>query len=162
MKYLTVAIITLSFLSGCGQNEKNNRQKENSQEKSQTQQKKGAEQHEAEGDNTILQLNDGQKWETDLSTRKGMQTIDSLITAYDQRQALDSQAYKRLGGQLKSEMQTIHQECSMEGQGHKELHKFITKIHPHIQNLVDGNIPKAQQSFEKLDPLMSQYQEHFQ
>lgn len=162
MKYLIVVVITLSFLVGCGQNEQNNSQKQSSEKDSQPQQKKEAKQHEADTDGTTLQLNDGQKWETDLSTRKGMQTIDSLITAYDQRQALDSTGYKKLGEQLKSEMQTIHQECSMEGPSHKELHKFIAKVHPHIQNLNEGDKRKARESIQKLQTLVGIYPDYFQ
>lgn len=161
MKYLIAVAILLSSLAGCGQNEQNNSQKQNSEQPSKVHQKKEAKQHKAEKDGKTLQLNDGQKWETDLSTRKGMHNIDSLLTTYDQRQALNSTDYKRVGEQLKSEMQRIHQKCSMEGQSHEELHKFINKIHPHIQNLMAGNILKAIQSFEKLNLLLEQYKEYF-
>lgn len=162
MKYLLGVITLLAFLTGCSQSNQNNDQHQNNKKADKDHSKKEAKKQEGDAASTSLELNNGQKWETDFSTRSGMQTIDSLITAYDQRQALNSKDYKKLGKQLKGEMQKIHQECSMEGKGHEELHKFISKIHPHIQNLKAGNMPKAQQSFEKLGPLMDQYHRHFQ
>lgn len=162
MKNLIVLTTAMGILAGCGGNEQNNTQKQDGEGKKSAKEQKEGNHQEADQDGATLQLNNGRKWETDRSTRRGMQTIDSLVTAYDQKQALDSSKYQELGNQLKSEMQMIHQECSMEGQGHEELHKFITNIHPHIQNLKEGARPKAQQSFEKLKPLIKQYHQHFQ
>ncbi len=167
MKYW-IGFVTLLFLfTGCGNANKDSTGDQESQhsktKKEKTAPKKtdGPNKHSASTADKPLKLNDGEKWPTDQSTRKGMQSIDSLVDAYSGMTKLSLKQYNQLGDGIHKRMQTILKQCSMEGPAHQELHKFISKMHPHIKALRGKKEKDAQKAFEKIGKLLDKYPQYF-
>ena len=78
-----------------------------------------------------LKLNQGQKWATDAPLRKGMGAIRGLVApGLDAAHAgkLTPAQYRRLAGQIETEVAGIVQNCKLEPAADEQLHLVIADI----------------------------------
>lgn len=108
---------------------------------------------------TKLSLNDGKKWEVNAEMKPHVQNeIDLLATFLGQKDT----DYKKLATALAQENDLLVQSCTMKGESHDELHKWL---HPHmvlIKELGDSkNYADAEIIIEKLENSFQTYQSYF-
>lgn len=78
--------------------------------------------------NEIL-LDNGNKWEANLETTRGIDKMLVLLKANNPKTVED---YQQLASKLNDETNTVIKKCSMEGPSHDNLHVFL---HPLIEKI---------------------------
>lgn len=106
-----------------------------------------------------IKLNNGEKWEVNAEMKPHIEQGAKLLSDYLAQSGSD---YKKLAEDLKAQNDQLVQSCTMKGESHEELHKWL---HPHI-NLVDqlakANDPKeAQTLITQLEQSFKTYQNYF-
>lgn len=92
---------------------------EHQQEESATQQINKDEQAGKED----LELNNGNLWEANLETTKGIDNMKLLIKSFSERDNMNT--YPRVKENLEKEFRTIIAKCTMTGEVHDQLHKYL-------------------------------------
>ncbi|MBL7825900.1 MAG: hypothetical protein JNJ57_04660 [Saprospiraceae bacterium] len=107
-----------------------------------------------------LKLNNGEKWTVNAEMKphieKGNQLLDDFL-------AQNGTDYKKLAADLKAQNDQLIKSCTMKGESHEELHKWL---HPHIE-LISKLEDAADENFAKsiitqLEQSFKIYQSHFQ
>lgn len=107
-----------------------------------------------------IRLNNGAKWKVSPEMKpyvaKGSELVDAYLSSH-------SQDYKTLAKQLEEQNEKLIGSCSMTGESHDELHKWL---HPHLE-LVEAlddaeNADVAQKTVEKLRESYGLYAEYFE
>lgn len=76
-----------------------------------------------------IRLNDGKKWEANLETTQGVESMLELLKTSDPKSVED---YHHLAADLNDEKDFVVRECTMEGPSHDNLHVFL---HPLIEKI---------------------------
>lgn len=105
--------------------------------------------HEAQ--NTI-NLNDGQKWQVNPEMKPHIQKGRELLEGYN---SAGNQDYQQLAENLKAQNNALIESCTMKGESHDELHKWL---HPHIELV--NKLSKAQNA-EEAEEIVSALQQSF-
>lgn len=80
-------------------------------------------------DTDAIQLNNGEKWEVNDEMRPFIKNGANLVSAFLNNPIKDENAYKVLAMQLKEQDDKLISSCTMKGESHEELHKWL---HPHL------------------------------
>lgn len=120
MLFSILTVITLSCNSGAKETEKNN--------ETITETSKEAEHHHDE--NEAIVLNNGEKWKVDDNMMAHIRNMEKDITAFASN---SEKNYAQLATNLKTNLDLLTSNCTMKGQAHDELHKWLV---PYIE-LVD-------------------------
>lgn len=96
-----------------------------------------------------LKLNNGNKWKVDDHTRSIITNMQNIVT--NQK--------KPIAKNLKNEIQALIQGCTMKGESHDQLHVFLTKYIPAVENLALNN---NEQNLKKIKGLLILYSEYFE
>ncbi|MBW7867086.1 MAG: hypothetical protein H3C31_02040 [Brumimicrobium sp.] len=119
------------------------------------------EHHEHEEHNIeAIQLIDGQKWTINEEMKPFIEEGEKLVNAYLQEKDED---YKSLANNVKEANNHLIKSCTMEGESHDELHKWL---HPHLdltKALGEAeNIEDAQKIVNELEHSYQTFHEYFQ
>lgn len=115
---LTFAIGSLMLYS-CG-----NSTNEKTKNKTETNEHKV---HHDDKDSEAIQLNHGQKWSVNEEMKPFINEAEEILNQYTESK---SSNYKTLAAQLSEKNSGLINSCTMEGESHNELHKWL---HPHIE-----------------------------
>lgn len=74
-----------------------------------------------------LILNDGEKWKIDAEMMKHIRIGEDLLNEYIKRSGTN---YSRLANDLSESNNNLIYSCSMTGESHDQLHKWL---HPHLE-----------------------------
>lgn len=112
-----------------------------------------------------LKLNQGQKWATDAPLRKGMGAIRGLVApGLDAAHAgkLTPAQYRRLAGQIETEVAGIVQNCKLEPAADEQLHPVIADIGAGL-DAMNGKTAGTQpvDGLLKVVHAVNQYQSYF-
>lgn len=107
-----------------------------------------------------LALNDGDKWEVNEEMHPHVAAEEELLKNYSASQSTD---YMKLADQLVKENSNLINSCTMEGESHEELHKWL---HPHMELLdeleqAESN-EQADEVISKLDHSFKTFHQYFQ
>lgn len=110
--------------------------------------------------NAGINLNEGKKWKVNSEMKpdveKGMQVLNEFI---DQK----GENYGELAENLKAQNNALIQSCTMEGESHDELHKWL---HPHIKLVERLSIAEEKEDAEEilvqLEVSYNTYQKYFE
>jgi len=81
---------------------------------------------EAPVDEKSVVLNDGQKWEANIETTRGIANMSDLINAdFDVE---DLEKHLEIAANLNAEIRTIFSSCTMKGEAHEQLHNYILPL----------------------------------
>lgn len=161
-----LSILSLSFfiLFGCGGGNENTENPAHADEKSEKEAKKTSKEHDHEGhehgEHPALELNDGEKWEADSSTKAGVEKMDTILEGSASSDELE--AYHELGDSLQAEFDQIFKHCSMEGPGHDQLHNFLLPIKNDIQGLHSKKLKEAQAARDSIEKRLPKFEEYFE
>lgn len=156
-KFLPMTLIASLFLIGCGGDEKGPSNEAVQRERSK---KDRAEKEEHKGGSASLQLNDGEKWEADSSTKAGVKAMKRIMEEAPSSDSL--QAHHELGDTLKSEFERIFEHCSMEGPGHEQLHHFLLPIKKDIQGLHSEDLEQAKGAKASIEKRLPKFEKYFE
>ena len=93
---------------------------------------------QASGSLPVLALNGDAKWTMDDHTR-------TMFTAMTARVSADTDAGVDLGKLLQADVQSLIAGCTMHGEAHDELHKYLMTLLPAVNSLAEtGNQEAAQ------------------
>lgn len=128
-----------------------------------------AHEHEHEHGGTTqqqLQLNQGQKWSTDAPLRRGMEAIRGIVAP--QLEAahagkLEPDQYRRLAGQVETEVAGIVRNCQLEPAADAQLHLLIADIGAGV-DAMNGKTPDTSpvEGLLKLTQAVNQYRTYFE
>ena len=110
--------------------------------------------------NTILQLNNGNLWEANVETTKGINNMISLLNSFTEKESLE--AYAILKQNLEKEFGTIITECSMQGESHNQLHNFLIPITKAFDGFDSKDIEICKSNFKNLNKHLSTYTNFFE
>lgn len=109
-------------------------------------------QEEVEKELEGLALNNGAKWKVDSSTSAGMSNIQSLVDNYE------GENIKDLGKNIKTELKTIINNCSMKGEDHNQFHILLKAMKKESKLLKKGKSTDP----AKMERYLDVYSAHFE
>lgn len=105
-----------------------------------------------------LVLNDGKKWQMDDHTRASFAKMAEAFVNVDAA-ALGSDGLKQAGDDLKEDLKSLIQGCTMTGPGHDQLHVFLTSYIPAVTALQEsGRVEDA----KKVQHYLAIYGDYFE
>lgn len=128
---------------------------EHQQEKPASQQTN--EQEHAEGD--VLQLNNGNLWEANLETTAGIDNMKLLIKSFSERDNME--AYALVKQNLEKEFGTIIAKCTMTGEAHNQLHKYLVPMKDLFVGLAASDLEIRKASLNKISTHLDTYTNYF-
>lgn len=109
---------------------------------------------------TDINLNNGEKWEVNSEMKPHIEKGNKLLNDFVSQQEKD---YLKLADNLKEQNNALIQSCTMKGESHDELHKWL---HPHMKLTEDlsnaKDMNEAKSIISKLENSFETYNTHFQ
>lgn len=113
-----------------------------------------------EKENSTIKLNQNEKWLINEEMKPFITDSESILTDYITQGTDD---YKALATQLKENNSKLIKSCTMQGESHDELHKWL---HPHMDLIAAlekaANIETAQQTVNQLKESFITFNTYFQ
>lgn len=108
--------------------------------------------HEHNEEKEVIVLNKGEKWEVDKDMMTHIQNMEKDFLAFTETKQKD---YKSLAKKLQTNLDLLTSNCTMEGQAHDELHKWLLPYIDLVDELSEvknekegaGAVKKIQESF---------------
>jgi flagellar biosynthesis component FlhA len=147
---LIFAITLLIFSVSCN----NKTEKKHKQSKTQS-----TEEHHQESDE-ILRLNNGNLWEANTETTEGINNMIILMNSFSEKE--NKKAYLTLRKGLEKEFGTIIAKCTMTGEAHNQLHKFLIPMKELFEGLNSSNIENLKANVYKINNHLAKYSKYFQ
>jgi hypothetical protein len=111
------------------------------------------------GQSEALSLNEGKKWPVNAEMKPHIEKAHEILKEYQARQDED---FKTLAEALDAQNTSLIKSCTMTGEGHEELHKWL---YPHmelIDKLSDAkDKSSADQIISELENSFNTYHEFF-
>ena len=105
--------------------------------------------HNQSSEDVAIELNNGEKWMVNAEMTPFILEGETILKAYNNGD------YKMLAKQLKDQNNDLIKSCTMKGESHDELHKWL---HPHMALVKE--LSKAE-SNEKASELITQLEESY-
>jgi len=128
---------------------------EHQQEESATQQINKDEQAGKED----LELNNGNSWEANLETTEGIDNMKLLIKSFSERDNMN--AYPRVKENLEKEFGTIIAKCTMTGEAHDQLHKYLVPMKELFDDLAASDLEIRKASLNSINTHLEAYTKYF-
>ncbi len=122
-QFISILFISLLTFSGC----------ESSTNNTEIESKKENTHHHSEED---IQLNNGEKWLVEPSMLLIIRKMENEVNQFDQ------QSFSQLGKKLTIDIEELTSNCTMTGQAHDELHKWLLPYIDIVDHLVQTNDQK--------------------
>lgn len=120
--FSTISVLTLSCNSGSKETEKNN--------ETPTETTVETEHHHDE--NEAIVLNNGEKWKVDDNMMTHIRNMEKDVMAFADN---SEKNYTDLASKLKTNLDLLTSNCTMKGQAHDELHKWLVPYMELVDNL---------------------------
>ncbi len=144
---ITTILLSTFFLFSCN-DKANNKSAETSQATE-------TEVHEHSNGETI-QLNDGQKWKVDVDMMAHIRTMENDVTSFDKE---TPENYQLLADNLKKNLDLLTSNCTMKGEAHDELHKWLL---PYIELVDHFSKDKSNENLAKIQESFTTFNQYFQ
>lgn len=103
-------------------------------------------------ENETLALNEGEKWEINTEMKPFLNNGESLVKEYKEKNLNN---YSELGSALSDQNEKLISSCTMDGESHDELHKWL---HPHLNLTKDLKEAEDAETADKIiDELKASY-----
>lgn len=153
MKNLAVLLSISNLLFfGCGQSSK----EENPVIKKQTYQID----HQHTNENTTIKLDNGKKWKVDENMLIHIRNMETDINSFI---AMKQEDYKSLAKKLETNIDLLISNCSMKGNAHDELHKWLLPYIDMAAALSNAtNEEEASKQFENIQSSLKKFNLFFE
>lgn len=143
-------IIAGLFLISCGQTSDHSSDAEN---------QTVHEEHDHNNDSEAIQLNNGEKWEVNAEMLPPIQNMERQINAFTDS---DQKDYNSLALGLQNDINDLTSSCTMTGQGHDELHKWLLPFIELVNDMLEAETEEeVAHVFENIQTSMITYNQHF-
>lgn len=107
-----------------------------------------------------LHLNNGEKWLTNPETSEGIERMLTIIN--NNMSENDLSQYVTMGKSLNTEMKTIFTECTMQGEGHDQLHLFLIPLVKQFRGLEEASSEDEAELVQKdILKYLNKYSDYF-
>jgi hypothetical protein len=107
----------------------------------------------------VLQLNNGNLWEANLETTEGIDNMKLLIKSFSDRDNME--AYASVKQNLEKEFGTIIAKCTMTGEAHNQLHKYLVPMKDLFKGLGVQDVNSREESLDKINVYLGEYTKYF-
>lgn len=112
-----------------------------------------SESHSTDHTSDAISLNNGEKWPVNAEMKPFIEKGHEILAEYEATNGTD---YKALANDLKEQNGQLIKSCTMKGEAHDELHKWL---YPHMESI--SNLAKAQdanQAKEQISQLKKSFE----
>lgn len=106
-----------------------------------------------------INLNNGEKWKVNAEMKPHIEKGNELLTVFISNKDKD---YQKLAQDLKTQNNSLIQSCTMKGESHDQLHKWL---HPHIELIeklsTAHSTSEAEDIISQLEKSFNTYQNYF-
>ena len=113
------------------------------------------EEHQHSESETI-QLNNGEKWKVDDNMMLHIRNMEKDIIHFDQEKSTN---YSLLADKLKTNIDILTSNCTMKGQAHDELHKWLV---PYIELVDSFSKEKSANQFTEIQNSFKTFNQYLQ
>lgn len=142
MLFSTIALLTLSCNSGAKEAEKSS--------ETPTEAEHHHDEHEA------IVLNNGEKWKVDDNMMEHIRNMEKDVIAFAGNSDKD---YAQLATNLKTNLDLLTSNCTMKGQAHDELHKWLV---PYIKLVDTLEKEPSEAEFKAIQDSFATFNQFFQ
>jgi hypothetical protein len=103
-----------------------------------------------------IQLNNGEKWKVDDNMMLHIRNMEKDIVHFDQEKSTN---YSLLTDKLKKNIDLLTSNCTMKGQAHDELHKWLV---PYIELVDLFSKEKSANQFTEIQNSFKTFNQYFQ
>lgn len=115
--------------------------------------------HEHTG-SKLPERNNGKAWLADKSTRLGFKKMDEQFHHANSLESLED--YHKQADQILSIINELLSSCTMTGQGHEELHKYINLLLEEVHIMKGNDITLAKKAKSDLIEKITKYSLYFE
>lgn len=159
---LILGIGVLVFAGSCDSKTGKIHNHSEAQQKDEHQQEQPASQktieHEHAGDE-VLQLNNGNLWEANLETTHRIDNMKILIKSFSEGDNME--AYPSVKQNLEKEFGTIIAKCTMTGEAHNQLHKYLVPMKGLFDGLAASDLETRKASLNRINTHLEAYTKYF-
>lgn len=141
---ITTILLSIFFLFSC-----------NNKAKTETNVPVATEEHQ-HSDDEAIQLNEGKKWKVDEKMMAHIRTMEKDIASFDN---LKPENYPILAADLKKNLDLLTSNCTMKGQAHDELHKWLL---PFIDLADNFSKDKSAEQFAEIQNSFKTFNQYFE
>jgi len=105
-----------------------------------------------------MELNNGNKWKSDETTRQHVQNMQSIVNGAEPK---TPDEYVAVAKHLKSEADKLISDCRMQGADHDALHKWLMPYLNEVQALEKGD-ENASMHFENVKHKLAEFNNYFE
>ena len=118
--------------------------------------------HEVHG---TMELNQGQKWETDAALRQGMGALHQIVSTGlkgAHASALNPDDYKKMSGEIMTQFTYIVENCDLEPEADAQLHILLGNIIQGVE-AIEGKVSdkQAEEGLIAMAQALNSYGSHF-
>ncbi len=118
------------------------------------------EEHSKHEEAEKIVLNHGEKWKVDAHMMEHIRTMDNQINTVAKSETKD---FKALSKSLQGSIDLLTSNCTMEGQAHDELHKWLLPYIDMVNELSETtNQEKAAEQFAQIQQSFKTFHQYFQ
>jgi hypothetical protein len=107
----------------------------------------------------VLQLNNGKLWVANLETTEGIDNMKLLIKSFSERDNME--AYETVKQNLEKEFGTIIAKCTMTGEAHNQLHKYLVPMKDLFDGLAAADLNTRKASLNNINTHLEDYTKYF-
>jgi len=115
---------------------------------------------DSEKQQSDINLNDGEKWKVNSEMKPHIERGNEMLDDFISENGTD---YLQLAENLKAQNSALVKSCTMKGESHDELHKWL---HPHLEltdQLSDAkSLDKAKEIIPQLEASFDTYENYFE
>ena len=108
-----------------------------------------------------LKLNNGEKWEANPETTQGIANMKMTLEEYASQPVTTRGYYPGLAQKLIAEFSDIFQNCTMKGDAHDQLHRYLLPMKPYLEKIGSGDTKDAEQATAELTKYLNYYDSYF-
>ncbi|MGM0478510.1 MAG: hypothetical protein ACQERC_04735 [Bacteroidota bacterium] len=135
-QYITIGLIALFMGCNTPNTDKNTEKKTVQNEEQPTKE-----------ESSTISLNDGEKWKVNEEMLPHIQKSEAVFESFE------GEDYNQLSKDMMQHTNNLIQSCTMDGDSHDELHKWL---HPHLKLLKSLSSADAQKIKEEIIPAIEQ------
>jgi len=106
-----------------------------------------------------LQLNNGNLWKANIETTEGIETMKNLMISFSKQENMEVNS--NLKQDLEKEFGTIIAKCTMTGEAHTQLHKYLLPMRDLFGGLAAPDLATRKASFDKINTHLKAYSKYF-
>ena len=116
--------------------------------------------HHHDHESEAIELNNGEKWTVDANMLTHIRTMENDVISFAKVEQKD---YKVLSEKLQASIDLLTSNCTMTGQAHDELHKWLLPYIDLVKELSEAiNEAEALQQFENIQTSFTTFNQYFQ